>query len=110
MRYQFPPFIRYLTYSYNSYDDAGLVTGDAGVDDNATGQSMVHWIHVFNAHIHIDQALHCSGTNAVTTQACFLDDDKHHVAVVMANPTYEGLGFINFVATYHDRFITSGIV
>lgn len=99
--------IRYLTYSYNSYDDAGLVTGAAGVDDNATGQSMVHWIHVFNAHIHIDQALHCSGTNAVTTQACFLDDDKHHVAVVMANPTYEGLGFINFVATYHDRFITS---
>jgi hypothetical protein len=94
--------LRYLTYSYQEHlEDGDNVTDGPDV-------TMVHWVHVFNAHIHIgDFDDYCDsggGTNPSTEQDCLNGDPIHQFAVVMANPTYEGLGYINFVATYHDAF------
>ena len=83
---------RFLTY--------GLTDGTTTV----TKDTNVHWVHVFNAHIHIDQGVttgscRSAGDHPLTEQSCLNDDSIHQFAVVMANPTYEGLGFINFVVS-----------
>lgn len=80
----------------------------------------VHWVHVFNAHIYPwhNTGYYSNGANGdndsiqrsqgktsefatpqFTKSARTLEDFN----VVMANPTYEGHGFLNFVATYHDH-------
>lgn len=89
--------LRYLSYGHDEHELGGGVTNHAAVTN-------VHWVHVFNAHLHIDTAgTYCSGSNhAITESSCINSDPVHQFAVVMANPTYEGLGFLNFVATYHD--------
>jgi len=104
--------LRYLTYSQDSKttnvsDGAGSALAEeittAAAEEKVTA---VHWVHVFNAHLHIDGTTYCSATanHADTGAKCINGDKIHQFAVVMANPTYEGLGFINFVATYHDLF------
>lgn len=93
--------MRFLTYSQFSHDGAGQAVG------TETLKAYVHWVHVFNAHIHIDD--YCPGSDHIVTEnQCINGDAVHQFAVVMANPTYEGLGFINFVATYHDPFTFGG--
>lgn len=57
---------------------------------HSTGSAKVHWVHVFNAHIYPDTA------NKV-------DSFK----IVMANPVYEGLGYLNFVSTFGDTAIAA---
>lgn len=108
---------RFLSYSddYHDYPGTTVTLNDSGTN------TRVHWVHVFNAHIHISDRTadefdpvdkttgfngYCSATkdNPITSNTCFNGDNIHTFAVVMANPTYEGLGFINFVATYHDDF------
>lgn len=92
--------LRYLTYSLVDH-----VTGSepAGSQSVAT---VVHWVHVFNAHIHIHQGAYCVGGAdfANTDETCVNGDNAHQFAVVQANPTYEGLGFLNFIATYEDAY------
>jgi hypothetical protein len=110
---------RFLSYSDDEHDYPSTT-----VNLNSSGtNTRVHWVHVFNAHIHIsdrtqdefDPAGTNGGTgfngycdnaidNPITKNTCFDGDNIHTFAVVMANPTYEGLGFLNFVATYHDVF------
>jgi len=93
--------IRTLTYSY---DDASFAKDD--ITDTTVYVAKVHWIHVFNAHIKIDNSnAYCSSTTngALSDHKCLNGDKRHQFAVVMANPTYEGLGFLNFVATYVDN-------
>lgn len=93
--------IRTLTYSY---DDDTYAKDD--ITDTDVYKAKVHWIHVFNAHIKIDNSNgYCSETNpgALSDHKCLNQDRRHQFAVVMANPTYEGLGFLNFVATYIDN-------
>lgn len=93
--------LRFLTYSHIEHDfPSATVTG------TAAGVTNVHWVHVFNAHLHIETpGVYCDATNplTITANTCINGDNVHQFAVVMANPTYEGLGFINFVATYHDN-------
>lgn len=79
----------------------------------------VHWVHVFNAHIFPNRgtgystgATRDSITNitgksisGATVGTPFEKTSRNNedFNVVMANPTYEGHGFLNFVATYHDH-------
>lgn len=74
-------------YRFLTYDQAGLPKA-----------VHVHWLHVFNAHIHID--FHHRADTSITGSAASGRADR--AALVMANPTYEGLGYLNFVATYRD--------
>lgn len=91
--------VRMLTYGYQEHEFGAALGSTVGA------HTMVHWVHVFNAHLHIDNGVYCSGgTNTVADDTCIGTANQHQFAVTMANPTYEGLGFINFVATYHDAF------
>jgi len=78
----------------------------------------VHWVHVFNAHIFPHRPTGYIGevttelSSSITSMygsahpnGAFkkTERDIEDFNVVMANPTYEGHGFLNFVATYHDH-------
>lgn len=86
----------------------------------------VHWVHVFNAHIFPHRRTGYIGddptnkSSSITSQygnghpyggtstnLRKTDRDIEDFNVVMANPTYEGHGFLNFVATYHDHVDTN---
>ena len=58
--------------------------------DTSSSSSYVHWVHVFNAHIYPDTNNSVDGFR-----------------IVMANPVYEGLGYLNFVSTYSDSEIAA---
>jgi len=100
---------------------------DGGSDYPTTGSYFadVHWVHVFNAHIypwhntgyysgaanptndsierkqdHTSEFLTNNGVTPLLSKSARTLEDFN---VVMANPTYEGHGFLNFVATYHDH-------
>lgn len=66
-----------FTYGADTYDHPFEVKFDANDD---TGLSPV-WFHYFNAHV-------LSGGTKATHK------------IVMANPTYEGLGYLNWIVTY----------
>ena len=105
---------RFLSYSDDFHDYPSET-----VTENLSGSdTRVHWVHVFNAHIHIsDRTAKEFGTlthellgycdadniNPITQNTCFNGDNIHTFAVVMANPTYEGLGFLNFVVSVVDK-------
>jgi len=82
----------------------------------------VHWVHVFNAHIFPHRPTGYIGSDATNLSASITSNyasgmpfnndntnlhkterDIEDFNVVIANPTYEGHGFLNFVATYHDH-------
>lgn len=79
----------------------------------------VHWVHVFNAHIFPHRPTGYIGDDSVRKSSSItslgmgnahangafkkMERDIEDFNVVMANPTYEGHGFLNFVATYHDH-------
>lgn len=118
-----------LTYSdYENYTPESVASADASQQNTFRSGSFfsdVHWVHVFNAHIFPDRAVgYIGGTNAgssipaLGTTDGYLENDDSPIGtaglrrserriedfnVVMANPTYEGHGFLNFVATYHDH-------
>jgi len=84
------------TYDANSYnrwwliqygaDANGAFAASSGIDKSNADPIRVNWWHYFNAHVLVDN----SGT-AQTTQS-------HKIA--MANPQYEGLGYLNFICTF----------
>ena len=116
-------------YDENSFAKTGRLTytGDnqfyANLFDNGSTAypsagsyfADVHWVHVFNAHIfpwrQTGYRQNTSNNNDSITSTSGIDKrgfEKTERAVedfnvVMANPTYEGHGFLNFVATYHDH-------
>jgi len=73
-----------FTYSANTYDHQWAV---------AYGETALTpvWWHYFNAHV-------LSGGS------------KSAHKIVMANPTYEGLGYVNFIVTYVAGTYTSGYI
>lgn len=85
-------------YDSNSYnvmwqvrfgaDNAGAADG-TGLDKSVEATGIrTNWWHYFNAHIVISDDT-ANDTN---------DAKKHYIA--MANPSYEGLGYLNFIATF----------
>lgn len=78
-------------YTADTYDQVHTMTygktGTAGFDDNNGGIYPVWW-HYFNAHIVRGD----TGVPALSTKAAH--------SLVMANPTYEGLGYLNFIVTF----------
>ena len=119
-------------YDENSFAKTGRLTytGDnqffANIFDNSNASSGaypssgsyfadVHWVHVFNAHVFPYRTTgyrqNTSNDNDSITAADGqaknnfrkTQRDIEDFNVVMANPTYEGHGFLNFVATYHDH-------
>jgi len=123
------------TYDEDSFKKVGRLTytGDNNFFSNifasqTTQQSPtagsyfadVHWVHVFNAHIFPHRPTGYitgdSSTNQDSIQSITgipkngydkTSRDIEDFNVVMANPTYEGHGFLNFVATYHDHVDTT---
>jgi hypothetical protein len=111
---------------FNDVNDSVLRTPTAG-----GVFADVHWVHVFNAHVfpirdvgyysHVsgntdsNDSLPSSNVHGFKTEsdaavradaAATLSKKDRQIEdfnVVMANPTYEGHGFLNFVATYHDH-------
>ena len=78
------------TYDQNSYNKQwemryghdGNNPDGSGIDQNTGGDSVrANWWHYFNAHVF------AGGSNAIHK-------------LVMANPQYEGLGYLNFVVTF----------
>ena len=101
---------RHLTYSYDTGDttatDLDASNGNDDVSDFNTYLAKVHWVHVFNAHIKISNTnAFCdeSNANSNSSHKCLKGDRIHQFAVVMANPTYEGLGFLNFVVSLNNE-------
>lgn len=70
------------------------------LDYTPGGTEVVHWIHVFNGHVHISP-VHDTVGNGLTGRT--QNRESERAAVVIANPTFEGLGFLNFVATYRGN-------
>jgi hypothetical protein len=83
------------TYDADSYnrwwliqygaDANGAFEASTGLDKSNADTIRVNWWHYFNAHVLVDNA------TADSTQA-------HKIA--MANPQYEGLGYLNFICTF----------
>jgi len=79
----------YNTNWYVQYGWDGSAHDDSGEDDSVPGMIIrPNWWHYFNAHIVFD---------STHSQAPF-GYAKHLIA--MANPSYEGLGFLNFIVTF----------
>jgi len=118
------------TYDANSFNKVGRLTytGDSQLysnifDTNTTTYPSagsyfadVHWVHVFNAHIFPHRPTGYYQNHSTSLQDSITASsgqakrnfqktqrDIEDFNVVMANPTYEGHGFLNFVATYHDH-------
>jgi len=65
-----------VTYGWN-----GSAVDQSGLDSSFSDSIRINWWHYFNAHVF-------AGGSAQT----------HYIA--MANPQYEGLGYLNFIATF----------
>lgn len=85
-------------YSADTYDhtfkvEYGLTDAavNAATGNDASGATTVRpvWWHYFNAHV---VPGHVAGTTTYNSHARHL--------IVMANPSYEGLGYLNFIVTY----------
>lgn len=70
------------------YDGVGATLDPTGIDTSVTATPLrTNWWHYFNAHVVISD-----DTNDT-------NDARTHY-ITMANPSYEGLGYLNFIATY----------
>jgi hypothetical protein len=79
----------YSSTTYNkkfevAYGWDGTTHNAGGFDTSFTSHIRINWWHYFNAHVF-------AGGNAQT----------HYIA--MANPQYEGLGYLNFIATFAKK-------
>merc|ERR1719245_2224328 len=98
---------------YNGYYTAADTTDDFK-HTPANSDGVVYspnWVHFFNAHVLPSKGKGASlvpRKNSVAEPAAdavnYYTDDSASIQLVMANPQYEGLGWLNFVATYgvHD--------
>merc|ERR1719262_705227 len=85
-------------------------------DQNGAGNVQPIWWHFFNAHVlpNPDHGNSCSTTRCafptypVTAvrpdDASFIQPAvQNSIPLVMANPAYEGLGYLNFVVEYKNK-------
>jgi hypothetical protein len=82
---------------FNGYYDR--TTEANQVDANLDGVTYdPNWVHFFNAHV-----LPSGGKGMSTNPDGGVHSSSNSIKLVMANPQYEGLGWLNFVATYGKR-------
>jgi hypothetical protein len=90
---------------YNGYYQSGAKGNFvAATTDQQTGMDAIYdpnWVHFFNAHVLPTGSFPIS--TVPNTQ-----DGTNSIRLVMANPQYEGLGWLNFVATYGRRGFVVG--
>lgn len=90
--YEVPDWV-YSATSYNimwqvRYGYSGSALDATGIDSSvATTLIRTNWWHYFNAHV------------VISDDATDTNDARLHY-IAMANPSYEGLGYLNFIATY----------
>jgi len=111
-----------LTYTGDNSFFADIFANQAGQNSPTAGSYFadVHWVHVFNAHVFPHRPTGYINGDSATNEDSIVSitgipkngydktqRDIEDFNVVMANPTYEGHGFLNFVATYHDHVDTS---
>ncbi|CAG5102201.1 Oidioi.mRNA.OKI2018_I69.chr1.g188.t1.cds [Oikopleura dioica] len=93
----------YKAYYYNGYfknDYSGSLTR-AVVDTNI--DYVPNWVHFFNAHLLVGGVVSGSTAPAVSgtgDAGTGYSSEQSNANLVIANPQYEGLGFLNFIATY----------
>lgn len=111
-----------LTYTGDSDFVADIFAQHSLYPTSGSYFADVHWVHVFNAHIFPHRPTGYIGSDVTNNSASITstygnahpyNDDSTNLRkterdiedfnVVIANPTYEGHGFLNFVATYHDH-------
>jgi len=85
---------------YNGYYDTTDYSTTAAITD--TNISYVpNWVHFFNAHLlvggNIDKSTAPDASDVYDNTA---KSAERNARVVIANPQYEGLGYLNFIATY----------
>ena len=92
----------YDATSYNKYwqvaygaDSAGAHQSgsNTGIDESGADNIRVNWWHYFNAHV-------------LVTESATADTVRSH-KIAMANPQYEGLGYLNFICTFAKTTVAS---
>jgi len=92
----------YDATSYNKYwqvaygaDSAGAhqSAANTGIDESGADNIRVNWWHYFNAHV-------------LVTESATADTVRSH-KIAMANPQYEGLGYLNFICTFAKSTVTT---
>jgi hypothetical protein len=81
----------YYNGYYNTGDKSNAAKKVAANDDGVT--YVPNWVHFFNAHV-----LPSGGGLASVDPGA--QTNANSIKLVIANPQYEGLGWLNFVATY----------
>ena len=91
---------------YNGYYATATPFATTAAVANALISYVPNWVHFFNAHLlaggDIDQS-----TAPVAGSYSTLSSDRN-ARLVIANPQYEGLGYLNFIATYRVSGKTTG--
>jgi len=82
-------------YYYNGYYQSTVKTNTVAANSDGIVYAP-NWVHFFNAHVLPGQGAG-QGSLDPNTQT-----DANSIRLVMANPQYEGLGWLNFVATYSN--------
>jgi hypothetical protein len=68
-----------------------------------------NWVHFFNAHLLVGGDIDKSTAPiAVDRYGGTVQSPKRNARVVIANPQYEGLGYLNFIATYRVNNKSTG--
>jgi hypothetical protein len=79
-----------------------------------------NWVHFFNAHVlpskgkgaslvpRVNDVIDPADGSVTTPAVKNYVDDTYSIKLVMANPQYEGLGWLNFVATYGRDGVSVG--
>jgi len=84
----------YQARYFNGYFDFDWATNTAAVE----GATYVpNWVHFFNAHLLVGGII---SRSTVPPAGGYISTTAINANVVIANPQYEGLGFLNFIATY----------
>jgi len=93
------------TYDASSYNKWWLVAygadsagahqsgSNTGIDESGADNIRVNWWHYFNAHV-------------LVTETATADTVLSH-KIAMANPQYEGLGYLNFICTFAKTTVAS---
>ncbi|CBY30737.1 unnamed protein product [Oikopleura dioica] len=86
---------------YNGYFDTTFTTTLVSTPALTDGTVYVpNWVHFFNAHLLVGGAISQSTIPVVENGYSSSAASTINANVVIANPQYEGLGFLNFIATY----------
>jgi len=99
---------------FNGYFDSNFAQADWAntgiINANADNSVYVpNWVHFFNAHLLVGGSVSQSTAPVATTGYTAAASGTINAKVVIANPQYEGLGFLNFIATYKVKDKTTGL-